>query len=1110
MISASLPPLLVLSAIVFSGEPSPMCEPWEAQYAGRDASGPHVVALWQFAPGAETADASGHGHTLTFHGAQPHAAGRFGGALESSRGWPAEDKRHAAVAKNHPSLSPQGAFTLEMWIQPKPELNVDYPQAFLLDKKYVAHDDYQLILEAPDKQGARVLHAVLGFGDGSSGYFSRPVRFEPGKWYHVAFVYDGAGTGSFFLNGRPWGSSRVPGRAAISPGRHPLSLGDRIGSYYHGFPGLIDQVRISRGALEFQRVKLARTSDRGCFVRMEKGAAVRLEVRNLQREATAQGAVTISLGGAATTQAKIADLGPGKTMEIEYPVDTSLRPDRYALAVNVNLTGPKPLEIEESFPMTVVPRRPPQFPVVMWGVGSPSAVLKETDRLREIGFTHVLGLGADYGRIWDAGKPTEAGSPERVAEARAMLDEALASGLTIVASLSPGSAMESKPELLRVDRQGTPRKKAEVCGLVPPLAEYCGNVGASVAQSYGGFPAFQAALVHTEVRDGAQLCFHPQDVEAFRKAEGIDIPPEASSKSGVNYLKLQGFPESRVIPDDHPLYRYYRWYWKAGDGWNGLNTAVTRGLKSTGRKDFWTWHDPAVRVASVYGSGGEVDAISQWTYSYPDPIRIGLATDELLAMAAGAGRKQDVMKMTQIIWYRSQTAPEAKPGGARPAFQARWEVEQPDAPFITIAPMHLREAFWTKIARPIRGIMYHGWQSLVPCDTPAGYRYTNPETQHELARLIREVLHPLGPTLLELPAAKSDVAFLESFASEMFAGRGTYGWGGGWLGDAYHVMLYAHLQPEIVFDETIVERGLDGFRVLVMCDCDVITAKMLARIRAFQAAGGIIVGDDRLAPAVKPDIVLSPSKRTGRADQDKAALLALAADLRKKLDARYTRRVDSSDTEVIPHLRQAGGADYVFVVNDRREFGRYVGQHGLVMENGIPSSATLSIAREAGTVYDLVNRRELPVKKAGDRLELDLQVGPCDGGLYLFAASPIDRVALDVPQSVERGARAECRIAVVDAQGQPIEAVVPLEVTICDAETRRAEWSGYYAAVDGKLTIPLDIAANDPPGAWRIEVRELASGRTAVGDLRVAGPTPWPPERRPVPKAAANAVQPQG
>ena len=77
--------------------------------------------------------------------------------------------------------------------------------------------------------------------------------------------------------------------------------------------------------------------------------------------------------------------------------------------------------------------------------------------------------------------------------------------------------------------------------------------------------------------------------------------------------------------------------------------------------------------------------------------------------------------MTQVIWYRSQTAPQAKADDPPPAYRARWEREQPDAPVITIAPMHLREAFWTKIARPIDGIMYHGWQSLVPCDGPSSY-----------------------------------------------------------------------------------------------------------------------------------------------------------------------------------------------------------------------------------------------------------------------------------------------------------------------------------------------------------------------------------------------------
>ncbi len=49
------------------------------------------------------------------------------------------------------------------------------------------------------------------------------------------------------------------------------------------------------------------------------------------------------------------------------------------------------------------------------------------------------------------------------------------------------------------------------------------------------FPAFGAALIHTEVRDNADLCFHTHDFEAFRKASGIDIPPEVVSRSGVDY-----------------------------------------------------------------------------------------------------------------------------------------------------------------------------------------------------------------------------------------------------------------------------------------------------------------------------------------------------------------------------------------------------------------------------------------------------------------------------------------------------------------------------------------------------------------------------------------------
>ena len=1105
--------LMGLCRIGSAGESIPLAQPWESAYEGDDATGKHVVALWNFAPGKETDDCSGHGHALKLKGAEIRSQGRFSSCLESFPGLPVADKGHQAIAKNEFHLSPPGAFTLEMWIKLKPEISAPYGDSFLLDKKYVAHDDYQLLLGAADPLGTRMLRACLGFGGDSSTWHSKSLHFEVGVWYHIAFTYDGEGTGSFYVNGTPQGSTTIPGRRQINPGKHPLSIGDRLGSNYRGFPGFLSEVRISNAALEFRPVKLELiSSGRTCFVRMERQASVNLSVTNLQRSPLKEALVRISADGMPTKEVKLSDLAPAASESIEYALDTSLRPEVYGIRAQLIVAGPKRYESSEAFDIRIVPRRPPdRFPVLMWGVDSDD--LKNMTRLKRMGFTHALGVGADYGKIWEAGTPTEPGKPEPIAQTQRLLDDALANDVSLVASLSPGSWLRANDKYLRVDRQGkapADKKQADICGLFPEMRQFCYNVGASVAKAYDRFPAFAGSLIHTEVRDAARPCFHPHDREAYRKSSGAEIPPEAGNPRGVQYTRLRDFPASRVIPDNHPIYVYYRWYWKHGDGWNELNTAVHQGLKSTGRSDLWTFHDPAVRVARVYGSGGAVDFISQWTYSYPDPIRIGLATDELLATAAGASVRQQVMKMTQIIWYRSQTAPMPKPGSEPLPYKAAWEQDQPEAPFITIAPMHLREAFWTKIARPIKGIMYHGWGSLVPVSPKSGYRFTNPQTQDELARLTAQVVRPLGPVLLRVPGVKSDVAFLESFASEMFANRGTYGWCGSWLGDAYHVMLYAHLQPEIVLDETIMERGLDGFRVLVMADCDVITSTMAQRIQAFQARGGIIIGDERTAPAIKPDILLSSYARIGRADQDKAALQSIAAGLRKQLDAKYARYADCSDPDVIPYRRRYQDTDYVFLVNDRREFGSYVGQHGLVMEQGLPNEAQLSLARPDGFLYDLVEGRQVPVRREQGKLSLAVRLNPCDGRLYMVTSREIDRIGIRGPATVERGRGVACAIEVVDRSGQPLSAVVPVEIAIRDPEGRVAEFSGQYAAVDGKLAVALDIASNDVPGVWQIDAREMASGRSASHYFRVIGPAPWPPLRKPIPKELANPVQPKG
>jgi len=181
-------------------------EPWQAAYAGDDAAGAHVIALWNFDDGgAETvADASGKGHDGMLAGAARSTEGRFGGAMASLPGWPVDDARHAVVVRDAPELSPPGAFTLELWVCPD-ELPEGYGESFLMDKKYVAHADYQWILDAPDTQGGQRMRAVLGFGESSETWYSaEPAALRKGVWSHLALTYDGAGTVTFFRTGAPW------------------------------------------------------------------------------------------------------------------------------------------------------------------------------------------------------------------------------------------------------------------------------------------------------------------------------------------------------------------------------------------------------------------------------------------------------------------------------------------------------------------------------------------------------------------------------------------------------------------------------------------------------------------------------------------------------------------------------------------------------------------------------------------------------------------------------------------------------------------------------------------------------------------------------------------
>lgn len=1057
----------------------PLAQPWQGAYSGANSNGPQVIGHWRFEAGELTKDSGPRGLAGKLEGAVASENGKFGGGIESFPGWPIEDKHHALVVANHPSLTPLGAFTAEMWLQAKPEL-AKASLAYLLDKKYASHTDYQWLLGVPEKSGARRVIVNLGFGADSESFSTEAIEFAPGVWHHLAFSYDGAGIVRFFRDGSSIGTVIRSGRRAVVAGSHGLSIGDRVGSNYGGFPGFIDEVRLCNGALEFSPASIAMSAERLTWIRHEASPAVSITVRNLQ--ATLLKNATLALSGTAHAQdlINVPNLEPGETHVFTKPFNTSLRPDDYELRARLTVPGAPPIEREETLKLKLVARPLPQrMPVMMWGIGGPAEFARELPRLQELGFTQCLGFGADYDAIWKAGKPVPANSSAAIAETNRMLDTALANDFGIAATLYAGYFLKKRPELARVDRNGKPYARHDCNAALPGLAEFSENVGASVAQTFGKHPAFVAALVNSEVRDDSEVSFSAFDREQYRKFASRDIPEEVITKSSVPWKTIKDFPADRVIADDHPLLQFYRWFWTVGDGWNGLHTALHHGLKSTGRDDIWTWYDPAIRVPSVAGSGGAVDVLSQWTYTEPSPLRVGYFADEVFAMAAASPHPPRVMKMTQLFWYRSTSAP--KSTGSK-YIASPFDDHDPDAAYISIAPMHLRGSFWSKLSRPVSGLMYHGWSSLVPTDGTHAYKYTQPDLQTEFRRLHRDVLEPLGPTLLQVPDRRSDVAYLNSFTSQMFARRGSYGYS---HDEAYLTLLHAQLQPEVIFEETLLKRGLDGFKVLVLVDCDVLTKSVAARILEFQKRGGILIGDPNLAPATKPDIVLQRFTRTKKTAEDKATILANAATLRSALDTRYQRFAECSNPEIVTRARASGASDYVFVVNDHREFGTYVGQHGLVMENGLPSDGHLSVHRNAGHVYDLLISRKVSTIVRGESLSWLVKLGPCDGGVFLVAPRPIEQLNIAAPEATQPGETFEVAVTVEDLSGEPVSAVIPLRVDITDPAGRLAEWSGFYGAANGLLKLKLDIADNDATGLWQIRVRELASGLSVSHYVRV-------------------------
>ena len=902
------------------------------------------------------------------------------------------------------------------------------------------------------------------------------VRLAPGKRARFKMTCRGNRRVDFeFGNLKSFGMLPVADAVAVSS--RPFVIGDRFGATYESFLGTIHRLSVTPIR---KRLLELRAEGRTAFCRGEENARLHLVLENFG--AGRLEAVKVDLPSGSHD---VGVLGVGEIRRLEVPVETRVTAGAYGLTAGISLRDAqgKARASRCEVGYAVGPEPTDRFPIQAWGFEAPVAALAD------LGFTHgMTHFGFERLR-------TENDSADM---AVALLDEALACGVSItkgVEFLYPPGASES--DYWRVMRtgayghyEGAPRMPEMSA---PELKETAMRLAKDNLSAFGDHPAFGGILPVSEWRDHIFPSFRHEH-ERYRRETGREVPPEVNDKTLDPKVAVARYPDG-VVPEDDPVLAYYRWFWDGGDGWPDYLSNIAETYRRSRGRPFFSFWDPAVRCPPRWGSGGTVDALSQWVYADPEPLNVAGPVEELFAMADGR-KGQEVMIMTQLICYRSSSAPKGVAVDPMP----EWVRRLPNADFISIPPDLLQEATWSMIAKPVKGIMYHGWGTVYDTGDETGYCLTNPETASRLRHLLKDVVSPLGPTLKRLGRDRQPVAVLESATTCLMGGPSSWGWSA----PSITFLQRARLDPRVVYEQTIMRDGLGGVKVLYAPQCQYLTPSVIGKIREFQRRGGLFVADEQCVKALVPDIIVpvvsfdappaldnvesmeaKEAARGGNVQKRlatlgaKTTMLRQAEDLRRSLEGRYVPEADSSTPEIVTFLRRWGDVRYLFAINDRRTFGDYIGLWGYAMEKGLPTEGSVSISdpsEEVGAVYELSRGGELPFVREGSRVSVRLGYKTNDGRLLAFLPERICALRVDHAKSLSRGGTCRVRLSVVGKSGKAVPALLPVEIRLLDPAGREVGGSGWTCAENGVAEKDIRLNADSSDGNFKLICRDRASG----------------------------------
>ncbi|MGE0606450.1 MAG: hypothetical protein AB7O62_04925 [Pirellulales bacterium] len=852
----------------------------------------------------------------------------------------------------------------------------------------------------------------------------------------------------------------------------------------------------------------------------QRGEAIplRLAAKNADETPISGGRVEVQLGPAPIVYDLLPTLQPNETKIVTLQVATGrLRSgEEYPLSVRIFAEDGQPVAQGEQ--SVLIARKPSgqRLDVWQWCYGGP---LEETHsgwkvKPEDLGFTMAGGPVFPY-------SPPGADPAAGLKAVRPSLERALRRGMDIVHSpvglwhreynlvlprgakplVEPRPAtgeQPATPPAATVDPtddtryQGAGRNGQEYFNpFHPEVAASQNFANRLMMEQMGDFPNLKYAFVDAEFID--DLYYHNGNAGGQRQMQEV-LGFTLDEIGKPNYVA------PGVLADDDRGLRYHRYVFQRG---NGVHLAVERAARTVHRHrpDVKFMSDPFRSVALLDMFPG-CDVVSTWTYTNPDP-KLMLYVESLRAVCKPAG--QQPLHVVTLLNYPGEVIPEA--------VDKRWQ---------GMGPGRLIETTWINLSRAPQAIGYYALDDRYFGDEFPGSR----RTFDALAMLNEKVFLPFGPLLRSLEVAPRKIALLTSDSSRLYNNSpGLLGYPNYQGFHFYTVLAMAHLNADVVFDESIERYGLDSYDVLVLPKCEVLTKTVFDRIIAFQQRGGLVISDQYLAAdipgavrfdfdfthrrkvnanaiatgeiyvAAGQDDHLVPGKSemekvTGvTARQDQLIMESYAAQLRQQLHDKVDPQVHCDRHDVLINVLEKHGVWYLVLANDRRDYDDITGPHQAVMERLVPQTVNVRVRHKRGRFvpYDLLAGQRLKLKAGEDESSFPVKLGETGGTIIALSPAAIGGIHISAPASMRLGETRTIRLQVVEANNRPVRGQHPLRVEFADPTGQPTEYSDFACTEDGRLSLSFTPALNDPSGAWTITITDLTSGTQAVHaiDLRL-------------------------